>query len=286
MNFAYSSKYVFRGYGGCFVYYEIFIDVFFVTNMVMDYFLLRLINRILKCSATHARSLAGGAFGALALSLSIAAGLPFRRILNTILVHVVINTIMVKFGCKIKDWHKLLQGLLLLYLASFLTGGVLSVMKRYFSCPGLWGFLFLAATSYLIITAAVLLYTRLKGKGTNLYEVVLYAGSNCREVKGFCDTGNRLRDTLTGKPVSVVKGRELRELLKNEELTPFYPHYIPFRSLGCDGGVILAVTLDSLTIKNGRRSRTVRHPVVALAKDGGAFMEGCQMILNPDLVDG
>ncbi|MGI6010534.1 MAG: sigma-E processing peptidase SpoIIGA [Ruminococcus sp.] len=268
------------------MYYEIFIDVFFVTNMVMDYFLLRLVSRILGCSATHLSSLAGGAFGALALSLTIAFGLPQRRFLNTILVHVVINTIMVKFGCKIKDWHKLLQGLLLLYLTSFLIGGVLSVIMRYFSRPGLWGFLFLAATSYLIITAAVLVYTRLKGKGTNLYEVVLYAGANCRKVTGFCDTGNRLRDSLTGKPVSVVEGRELKALLENGDLTPFYPRYIPFRSLGCDAGVILTVTLDSLTIKNGRKSRTVRHPVVALAKEGAAFMEGCQMILNPDLVDG
>ena len=171
------------------MYYELFIDVFFATNLVMDYFLLRLVNRLLHCSATQIRSLAGGAFGALSVSLLIAMGMLSQKFLNTILVHVVINTIMVKFGCKIKDWHKLLQGLLLLYLASFLTGGLLMVMRRYFSRTGFWFFLFLAATGYLIITAAILVYARLKGKGTNLYEIVLYAGTNCRKVTGFCDTG-------------------------------------------------------------------------------------------------
>ena len=50
--------------------------------------------------------------------------------------------------------------------------------------------------------------------------------------------------------------------------------------------MLLALTLDSLTIKNGRESRTVLRPVVALVKEGAAFMEGCQMILNPDLVSG
>ena len=252
------------------MYYELFIDVFFATNLVMDYFLLRLINRLLHCSATQIRSLAGGAFGALSVSLLIATGLLSQKFLNTILVHVVINTIMVKFGCKIKDWHKLLQGLLLLYLTSFLTGGLL----------------FLAATGYLIITAAILVYARLKGKGTNLYEIVLYAGTNCRKVTGFCDTGNRLRDALTGKPVSVVKEGEVKMLLQGGDLTQFCPRYVPFRSLGCEAGVLLALTLDSLTIKNGRESRTVLRPVVALAKEGAAFMEGCQMILNPDLVNG
>ena len=268
------------------MYYVLYMDVFFVENLVMDYFLLRLVNRLLHCSATQIRSLAGGAFGALSVSLLIAMGMLSQKFLNTILVHVVINTIMVKFGCKIKDWHKLLQGLLLLYLASFLTGGLLTVMRRYFSRTGFWFFLFLAATGYLIITAAILVYARLKGKGTNLYEIVLYAGTNCRKVTGFCDTGNRLRDALTGKPVSVVKEGEVKMLLQGGDLTQFCPRYIPFCSLGCETGVLLALTLDSLTIKNGRESRTVLRPVVALVKEGAAFMEGCQMILNPDLVNG
>lgn len=60
------------------MYYELFIDVFFATNLVMDYFLLRLVNRLLHCSATQIRSLAGGAFGALSVSLLIAMEC-FRR---------------------------------------------------------------------------------------------------------------------------------------------------------------------------------------------------------------
>ena len=46
------------------MHYELYIDVFFVENMLMDYFLLRLSNRLMKCSATHLRSLAAAAAGA------------------------------------------------------------------------------------------------------------------------------------------------------------------------------------------------------------------------------
>ena len=44
--------------------YELYIDVFFLLNFFMDTLLLFLIRKILKCTATHARLLIGGAFGA------------------------------------------------------------------------------------------------------------------------------------------------------------------------------------------------------------------------------
>ena len=267
------------------MYYELFIDVFFLTNLVMDYFLLRTVNRLLGCTATRLRSLAGGVFGALALSLIVIIWLPERQILNTILVHVVINTIMVKFGCKIKGWNKLLQGVLALYLISSLFGGFFVLFRQKEPVPDFPTFLFLAVASYLVITAAIQGYNRLKKKEKNCYEVVLYAGGKCREVRGFYDTGNRLKDPFSGKPVSIVKEGELLSLLKDGDRSHMTPHYIPFCSLGCKSGVIMTVTLDLLTIRNEKESKTVKRPVVAIEKGNGSFAGDCQMILNPDLVD-
>ena len=41
------------------MYYEFYIDVFFVVNLVMDFLLLRLVNRVLKGTATPGRCSAG-----------------------------------------------------------------------------------------------------------------------------------------------------------------------------------------------------------------------------------
>ena len=38
------------------MYYVLYMDVFFVENLVMDYFLIRTALRLMKCSATHLRS--------------------------------------------------------------------------------------------------------------------------------------------------------------------------------------------------------------------------------------
>ena len=48
-------------------------------------------------------------------------------------------------------------------------------------------------------------------------------------------------EELTGKPVSVVKEGEVKMLLQGGDLTQFCPRYIPFCSLGCETGVLLAL---------------------------------------------
>lgn len=267
------------------MYYEFFIDVFFLTNAVMDYLLLRMVNRLLRCSATHIRSIAGGVLGALAVSLMTILQLSGRQFLNTILVHVVINTMMVKFGCKIKGWNLLIRGVMLLYLTSFIMGGLMIQIRRRMQISTFPAFLFLAAASYLCVTAAVQGYNRLKKEKKTFYEIVLYAGGKCIEVRGLYDTGNRLNDPYSGKPVSIVKEYAIRDLLKDCEISRLMPHYLSFSAIGGKAGVLMAVTLDYLTIKNEKDSQTVKNPVVALDKEEGNFAGNCQLILNSGLID-
>lgn len=267
------------------MYYEIFIDVFFLTNVILDYFLLRTVNRLLKCSATHFRSLIGSILGAFGVCLIIIW--PEKHILlNTILVHVVINTIMVKFGCKINHWRRLVQGILVLYAASFLCGGMLLMLKRYVGAEGLLTFLFLSAISYLLITAGIQVYTYLKKRNSHIYEVVLYANGKQKKVKGLYDTGNRLTDPFNRKPVSIVDKSVAEELFPEAVIEKFKPHYIPFKSVGCDHGVILVVTLDYLYLKREGADQVVNEPAIALAWENGLLSKDYQMILNPDLIDG
>ena len=84
------------------MYYVLYMDVFFVENLVMDYFLIRTALRLMKCSATHLRSLAAAAL----VSAMTCFTVVFMRkylLLNTILVSVAATALMVRFGCKIKD---------------------------------------------------------------------------------------------------------------------------------------------------------------------------------------
>ena len=183
------------------MYYEVFIDVLFVINFVMDYFLLRLACRLLGHSATWPRSLAGAAIGAAGICLL--AVFPMGRILNTILIHVVVNTIMVRFGCNLKKWREIAQGVLVLYGAGFLLGGMLLMLQRATGSRGVRAFFLLGTVSYMLLAAGIRVCSRAKRKRARLLRVWLYANGKCHEGRGLYDTGNQLWDPVSNKPVSI-----------------------------------------------------------------------------------
>lgn len=280
------------------MYYEIFIDVLFTMNYVMDFFLLRLVNRLLHSSATLGRSLLGALIGAGGVCLL--AIHPGSRIMNTILVHVVINTLMVRFGCKLKKIRELVKGILVLYMAAFLLGGMMMLIQRY---SGSWGIrvcLFSGTISYLFLAAGIRVYTRSEKKADRTYKIWLYANGKCKEGTAFLDTGNRLADPVSGKPVCIAKMDILEGLLNEDtmrELEQFasgclsgnfgnlHPHFVPFTSLGCSQGMILAVTLDYLCLEGRRVHKVIRRPVIAVSSEHSPFQGKYQMILHPNLID-
>lgn len=114
--------------------YTIYPDELFVTNLVMDYYLLRLVKKLCGGRAGVLASLGGAAFGALSYCMLILFPVSFP--VNTLLAYVAINTIMVRFGCGLRTPGRLCGGIAGLYIAGFLMGGMLEVLKRFLGLPG------------------------------------------------------------------------------------------------------------------------------------------------------
>lgn len=301
MVLAYSSKYVFNRDRGCFVRYEVFIDVLFVINFVMDYFLLRLTCRLLGHSATWQRSLAGAVIGA--AGICFLAVFPMGRILNTILIHVVVNTIMVRFGCNLKKWREIVQGVLVLYGAGFLLGGMFLMLQRATGSRGVRAFFLLGTVSYILLAAGIRVCFREKRKRARIFRVLLYANGKCHEGCGLYDTGNQLWDPVSKKPVSIgdsvlldtLFSPEVREgLLRFREgerpenaalLCGLQPHFLPFSSVGCSHGTALTVTLDYLCVEGQEVHKVIARPVIAFPRENSSFSRDYQVILHPNLID-
>lgn len=99
---------------------------------------------------------------------------------------------------------------------SFLTGGILTALPVS-TKEGLLTFCFITTATYWILILGMRLLEYLKGKSSAICEVVIRAGGKSVKVKGLYDTGNRLRDTLTRKPVSVVEYGKFEELLGEDQ---------------------------------------------------------------------
>ena len=284
------------------MYYEFYLDVYFAENLVMNYVLLRMTNKLLECSATHVRSLLWAAVSAAAAAVSL-IGLYGSGMISTLLVSVAANTLMVRFGCKIKEGRHLIQGILLFYMGTACIGMVLSLLRRIIGREGISIFLITAAVSYAFISLCIWGYEKMKVQRERYCRVILCHDGNFKSVKGLYDTGNMLWDTTLQSYVSVIGlslikelfseeiGRELEEFcasripMSAELLRPLRPHYISYRCVGCEGGLLPVIVLDYLCLERGDVQKVVAHPAIAIDRTCSSSLRSYQMILNPNLID-
>lgn len=288
--------------GGVFLYYEIYVDLLFAENFLMNYMLLRLTLRFLSCSATHRRSAVCAAVGSAgylgwmwmcsALPPGIMAGIGIAGI-----------TGMVKFGCNTRNGKQLVLGLFSWLMMSFWLSGGIRLLERMAGKKGMTA----AAAAGLVVYAAVTVFLKIREQQKKVQKrtvtVYLGAGGKWKKVKGLYDTGNGLWDATSRRPVSVIPFEILKELFPEEMreelaafvegetvrhpelLTALQPHYIRFRSVGCAAGMLPVIRIPEMLLVQGNTKKRVNTPVLALTGKDSTAPTGCQMILHPDLMD-
>lgn len=259
------------------MYYELYIDVFFLINFMMDYILLSLVQKILKCPATHGRVLLGAAAGA--FSTCVIMVIPgMNTFLKFILFHTVSNILMIKTGLKI-GWNKtFLRAYVLLYVSAFLTGGIMEYLYQYIRVGSL--FFALAVAGYYMSLGIWNLITYLAERNVGRLRVRLVRGEGEYEAEALIDTGNRLRDPVTGKPVSIISAKTAVKLGISMPPEKFW--YISYQSVGKTDGVMPAVTLDTMWIER-KPPVVIEKPVVAICEED-ITADDYEMLMNPDLL--
>lgn len=265
---------------------EVYLDVIFLTNAAMNYLMLRVLQRLMNYPPRRIRCVAGGVIGAFGVCLVLC--LPVRKdFVNLLPVHMVTSTLMVKVGCKIRNVRMLIKGMVLLYGTAFLGGGIFFALYQSPAILHLRTFLFQGAIFYEMLILFYTIYGKWKKKENHYCEVTLYAKEKSKKVKGLYDTGNRLWDPISGKPVSVLEADVLQELCgenpRYEEALK--PHFIGYRAVGTAGGLLLAVTIDKMEVSVSGTIYTISRPVLALSEEKISFAQHYQLILNPNLID-
>lgn len=110
--------------------------------------------------------------------------------------------------------------------------------------------------------------------------VELSYGDRCVQLTALCDTGNTLRDPVTGRPVLVVNAGVAQELtgLTDQQLrSPIEVleqatlpglRLIPYSAIGQPNGLLLALRLQGVRIGNWKGSSLVAFAPDGLSKDG------------------
>ncbi|SHJ35172.1 sigma-E processing peptidase SpoIIGA [Hespellia stercorisuis] len=259
--------------------YELYIDLLFLINFMMDFLLLRLVGKILKCSTTHGSLFLGALAGALSSCVIVAVPIPYP-IIKILLFHTVVNTLMIWLGLRVKEKKLFFEALVMLYISAFLLGGILESMRTIVAPLSV---LFAAALAAGYGVWGIWLFIQRQARMKKVIcEVVVYTGSGIYPLKALIDTGNSLYDGVSGKSVNIVDKRTARRLFPDTAL--YSVRYIPYISIGRES-VIPVVRVQRLQVQ-ADREYWIEEPMIGICEENISSREEYQMILNPDILGG
>lgn len=241
---------------------EVYLDLVIMLNFLVDFLLLLGTNRLsgfppgrLRCGAA---SVLGAIYGGACL-------LPGFRFLGNLLWRSVSLCLMavIAFGWGRSAWKR---GAVFVLLSMALGGIALNFGRQ--------DFLALLAAAGLCWLLCRISFDG--GTGNREYiPITLHYGDKTASLLALRDTGNTLRDPITGEQVLIVSGEVAQRLtgLSREQLqAPLETlarrpvpglRLIPYRAVGQSGGMLLALRFDN--VKIGSRQQSA---IVAFAPEG------------------
>lgn len=283
----------------------VYIDVLFVTNMLITYMLLSLVAAIFTAKKLMARLIAAAVLGGL-FSIYILA--PEQPLFITMFVKFSFSAVIVFVGFRISSVRQFFKLILGFYVVSFGFAGLMiaawilikpsgmvinnSVVYFNISVPLL---LISCAVCYAIIWVAQRVISKRVPKNSLCDVTVMLDGSSvtCR---AMIDTGNSLTDLFTGFPVIVAEYNSVKRIipfeyrefyLKKGELPYNVNSFservrtVPYEAVG-GGGILPAFRPDCIVLCNGKRKTKIENVIVAVTVDSMEKTD-YQVLLNSSM---
>ena len=259
--------------------YEIYLDVFFLNNFMMDYLILLAVRKTLKCTATYGYVLLGAGVGA-----AFACGmvlLPLGNFERTLFMHFLGNSLMLWTSLKPENMREFLKAWILLYILSFFMGGIMGWMKQYLSWNFREGTFFITATiiSYYLFSRGINFLKTLYQRQNFRCSVTLCYGKNVCTFRAVIDSGNSLFDSLTCKPVHIIDEKAIKRLINNERIQNV--RYISYSTIQEKEAILPVIMIDKMCIHE-EKEKKVDSPLLGISSKRCFGNGSYDVILHPD----
>ena len=181
------------------MYYEVYVDVLFVENLWVNVCLLLLTSRLMGYQTDRKRIAAGAALGSMGACL-LETGSAYLTTAGWFLGTILTAAVMIRTAYGKRNTY--IKCLVVLYLEGWLLGGTVRYLEQFYVLAGLMlagGSMVLAG----ILLAVEWVLVKLREREDIICPVALYLGEASISTEGLVDTGNSLRDPVSGRPVSV-----------------------------------------------------------------------------------
>lgn len=232
----------------------IYLDFVAILNFAMDFILLFTVNQTLKRNISIKKLLLGSFIGSLTLILLF---LPISKIFFLI-IKIIISFLICIITFQFKNIRYTIQNMIYFYMTGTILGGFLYYLNLEFSYKHEGMVFFHQGLSinfiFLIIISPIILYIyvrsnkKLKSQYQHYYKLIITFKNNTQVIlNAFLDTGNKLIDPITNKPIILVEKEFIKDSLQKS------PIYVPYNSLN-NHGLLKCIRPKSIEI-NGMISK-------------------------------
>lgn len=258
------------------MYYELYLDMFFLENFMIDSVLLFAVNRVLKKGESTVRIILGGAVGSILTCILVL--MPLASGYLIMMSGIVISFIMILLAFGKMKLQSFLKTCFLLYGVAVIAGGTVMVFRSWIRYAAVFYAAFLLG--YLIFLKLWEIAGIFQKNREKMLRVTIYTKNKVLDVTALWDTGNELMDPYSGTPVNVIDPVIAKKWFPEPEAERGF-HMIPFR---CAGGeaVMKVFRIDRLCI-HAEEDRWIYNPVVGIGKETLSVKHEFEMILNPSI---
>ena len=253
----------------------IYIDIVLLENLVMNYIILLGTGYIIKARIKHIKLIISSLIGAI---YALLAYMEIFPIYANFITKMILAICMIYIAFKPKKIKGLIKELIVFFLVSFSLGGcafaLLYMIKpqEIFVKDGVYIGVYPLKIALLGgITGFVITYISFKvvknhiTKNEIIYNAIIKIEEKKLEIKVLLDTGNMLKDPITGDTVIIIEKEKLYDILplellnnidnffefdnkiiKNEYQTRL--RIIPFTSVGKRNGMMVGIKADYVSI--------------------------------------
>lgn len=259
----------------------IYIDIIIIENLIMNYIILYATGLISKNKIYYLRIFFASLIGAIYVATQYISNLAIYS--NTI-IKIILSIIMVLIAFNPQDMKKMLKQLLLFYLTTFTFGGVATYLiyvlkpENIIIENGMFVGTYVLKVIFIgAIVGSIILIISFKisknkmTKKDMICQVKIKLNQKEKILNAIVDTGNMLKEPITGSPVIVVEKNALYDLMPKEILNnteyilggdfekipediknEYIPKLkiIPFSSLGKQNGMLVGIKPEKVEVIN------------------------------------
>ena len=256
----------------------VYLDIILIENICMNYIILLATGLILKNKISNLRLFLSSLLGSI---YAVSSYITKLEMYSTIIMKILLSITMIYIAFKPKNVKRVFKQLVIFYLTSFAFGGcafallyfvrpqdILMKNGVYIGTYPLKIALLGGIVGFVIINISFKIIKNKLNKKNMFCDIEIYLNEKLVTVHALIDTGNLLKEPITGNAVIVVEKEKLYNLIPNqildnieqimygnEKIENIEGEYIsklrliPFSSLGTPNGMLIGTKVDKIKIE-------------------------------------